>query len=106
MMENIFKVILVGRLDEQGLPHTGKVLVSKASIDKNLKREPLFGNGRNITSSLLQSWLKPVDKAFNFLVAKIDQFLCAFWPSINIEDKEIVDDVRCSILCGGFRVGG
>ena len=54
MMENIFKVILVGRLDEQGLPHTGKVLVSKASIDKNLKREPLFGNGRNITSSLLQ----------------------------------------------------
>ena len=45
-MENIFEVILVGRLDEQGLPQTGIVLVSKASIDKNLKREPLFGNGK------------------------------------------------------------
>ena len=53
-MENIFEVILVGRLDEKGLPQTGIVLVSKASIDENLEREPLFGNGSNITSSLQQ----------------------------------------------------
>lgn len=55
-MENIFKVILVGRLDEQGVPQTGIVLVSKASIDKNLKREPLFGNGKKQKSSSHKLW--------------------------------------------------